>query len=161
MKKFEKIIVKIVDISNKVAAVTIVFIMLLTSLEVILRIFRVSVTGSYELVGLFNTLAISFSLGYTTLQRGHIAVDLLVRRLSFSKQRIIKFANTCIAFVLFAIVTWRTFLYAIQLKKAGEVSATLQFDIYPFVFGLTIGCFLLCFVLLVEGMRIMRGADPE
>jgi len=161
MIKFEKIIIKITNIGNGIAAASIVFIMLLISLEVILRIFRIPIAGSYELVGLCSALAISFSLGYTSLQRGHIAVDFLTQRFSFSKQRIIKFINTCIAFVLFAILTWQTFLYAMQLKKTGEVSATLQVDLYPFVFGLTIGSLLLCLVLIVEGMRIIRGADPE
>jgi TRAP-type C4-dicarboxylate transport system permease small subunit len=69
--------------------------------------------------------------------------------------------NTCIAFALFAVLTWQSFLYTIQLKNAGEVSATLQINIYPFVLGLTLGSFLLCLVLIVEGMRILRGADPE
>jgi TRAP-type C4-dicarboxylate transport system permease small subunit len=159
--KFEKIIIKIANISNGIAAISIIFIMLLTSLEVILRVFKISIAGSYELVGLCGTLAISFSLGYTSLQKGHISVDLLVKSFSFSAQRIIKFINTCIAFVLFSILTWQSFLYTIQLKNTGEVSATLQINIYPFTFGITLGSFLLCFVLIVEGMRILRGADPE
>ena len=161
MIKFEKIIVKIANISNWIAAVSIVFIMLLTSFEVILRIFRVSITGVYELVGLCCTLAISFSLGHTSLQKGHISVSFLIQRFSFSAQRIIKFINACIALVFFGILTWQSFLYTVQLKNAGEVSATLQINLYPFIFGLTLGSFLLCFVLLVEGMRILRGADPE
>ena len=161
MIKFEKIIAKIAGMGNGIAAVSIVFIMLLVSLEVILRIFRISITGAYDLIGLCSTLTISFSLGYTTLQKGHISVDFLVKRFSFSKQRRIKFVNSCIALALFGILTWQSFLYAIQLKKAGEVSATLQINIYPFILGLTLGSFLLCFVLLVEGMRTLRGADPE
>jgi len=161
MIKFEKIIIKIANMGNGIASVSIIFIMLLTSFEVILRIFRISIAGSYELVGLCSTLAISFSLGYTSLQRGHIAVDLLVQRLSFSAQRVIKFINACIALVFFAMLAWQSFLYAIQLKKAGEVSATLQINTYPFIFGLTIGSLLLCLILIVEGMRILRGADPE
>ena len=161
MIRFERIIVKITNMSNGIAAAAIVFIRLLTSLEVILRIFRVSIAGSYDLVGLCSTLAISFSLGYTSLQKGHISVDLIIRRFSYSTQRIIKFINTCIAFTLFGILTWQSFLYTIQLKNAGEVSPTLQISIYPFVLGLTLGSLLLCLVLIVEGMRILRGADPE
>ena len=161
MIKFEKIIIKITNAGNGIAAISIVFIMLLTSLEVILRIFRISITGSYDLISLCSTVAISFSLGYTSLQKGHISVDLLVQRFPYSIQRVIKFINACIAFVLFGILTWQSFLYAVRLKNAGEVSATLQISIYPFVFGLTLGSFLLCFVLIIEGMRILRGADPE
>ncbi|MDR3238357.1 MAG: TRAP transporter small permease [Spirochaetia bacterium] len=161
MIKFEKLIVKIADIGNWIAAASIVFIMLLTTLDVFLRIFRISITGCYELVGLCSTLAISFSLGYTSLQKGHISVDFLVQHLPRRAKRAIKFINACVAFTLFAVLSWQSFLYAAQLRAAGEVSPTLQIHTYPFVFGVTLGSLLLCLALVVEAMRTVRGADTE
>ena len=161
MRKFEQIVIYLANASNWVAAVAIVFLMLLTTLDVILRMFRMSITGSYELAGFASVLVISLSLGYTSLQKGHIAVDIVFRRFSVIYKKIIKFVNCCISFLLFAIISWQSFLYAMQLRAVGEVSATLQLRTYPFVLGLTLGAFLLCLVLIVEAMRVLRGADIE
>lgn len=161
MIKFEKIVIRIVSVSNWIAAASIVFIMLLTTLEVVLRIFRQSIKGCYELVGLVSVLVISLSLGYTSLQRGHIAVEILVRRFSTAKRRVIRLINCGMSFALVAVLAWQSFLYAMHLREVGEVSPTLQIHIHPFVLGLTFGAILLCLVLIVEAMRVIRGADIE
>ncbi len=161
MIRFEKIILQIADRANWVSAIAVVLMMLLTVLDVILRLFRSPIPGTYEIVGLLGALAISFALGYTSMEKGHIAVDFLVQRFPEKARMVISVINNLIAMIFFILAAWQSVLYGTGLMKAGEVSMTLQVPTYPFVYGIATGCILLCLVLLVEIMRLLRGVNTE
>lgn len=161
MVRIEKIILQIADKANWISAVAVMLMMLLTVLDVILRFFRSPIPGTYEIVGLLGALAISFALGYTSMEKGHIAVDFLVQRFSDTVKMVISAVNNIIAMLFFAVAAWQSILYGAGLLKAGEVSMTLQVPTWPFVFGIAVGCILLCLVLLVEIMRAFRGVTTE
>ena len=66
---------------NWVSAAAVIFIMLLTCADVVMRLFGRPIPGTYELVGYFGSVIISFGMARTSIERGHIAVNLLVDRL--------------------------------------------------------------------------------
>ena len=66
---------------NGVSAAAVVFIMLLTCADVVMRLFGRPIPGTYELVGYFGAVIVAFAMAYTSVERGHIAVELLVDRL--------------------------------------------------------------------------------
>jgi len=121
--------------------------MMLTTADVILRIFRCPIPGTYETVGLLGAVVISFSLAYTSVERGHIAVEFLVQKLSKRAQIFISAINEFLCFLFFGLLTWQSISLAFDLKQSGEVSLTLQMPIYPYVFGIAVGCGLLFLVL--------------
>ena len=43
--------------------------------------------------------------------------------------------------------------YAADLQAFGEVSMTLQMPVYPFVYGIAVGCWLLVLVLVVRVLK--------
>ena len=55
---------------NVVAGIAITFIMLLTVADVILRIFRKPIVGTYELVGFSGAIVIGFAIPLTSWMRG-------------------------------------------------------------------------------------------
>jgi len=57
---------------------------------------------------------------------------------------------------LFGLITWQSLLYGLDLKKSGEVSLTLAMPLYPVLYGIAIGCALLCIVLLADGFQSLR-----
>ena len=61
----------------------------LTCADVILRIFRRPILGSYEIVEFMAATTAGFALAYTTLKRGHVAVSILVALFSKRVQNII------------------------------------------------------------------------
>lgn len=156
MIRMEKTAVFLAEKLNWVAAAAIVVMMLLTTLDVLLRILRLTIPGTYEIVGLLGTVVVSFSLAYTSVEKGHIAVEFLVQRLSSMAQAVIVAVNALIALLLFAMVTWQSIAYGLDLMRSGEVSQTLQLPVYPFVFGVAAGCGCLCPVLLVEFLRALK-----
>lgn len=127
--------------------------MLLTSADVVLRLFRHPVPGTYEMVGLLGAVVISFSLAYTSVERGHIAVEFLFQKLPKKVRFFINAINDFLCLFLFGLLTWQTMLMASNLKQSGEVSMTLQLPIYPFVFGISIGCGLLSLTLLKDFLK--------
>jgi TRAP-type C4-dicarboxylate transport system permease small subunit len=143
---------------NWAAAGFAVAMMLLTCTDVVLRLFRAPITGTYEVVGLLGSAFVSFSLAHTSLERGHIVVDFLFRKLSPSMQRAVDFVTLFLSCALFGLFTWQALRYGSNLRTAGEVSLTLQIPVYPFVFGVALGCGLLCVVLLVKLFGVvLRG----
>lgn len=159
MKRVEKTIVSITIKANWVSAAAIVVMMLLTAADIILRFFRMAIPGTYEIVGLLSTLVISFSLGYTSIEKGHIAVDFLVQKLNLKYRLMINALNNLLGTIFFSIVSWRSIIYATSLKEAREVSMTLQIPPYPFVYGIALGSALLCCILIIDFLRSLRGVE--
>jgi len=157
MLRIEKTITATAEKANWISAAALIIMMLLTTLDVILRVFKSSVPGTYEIIGLLGALVTSFSLGYTSVEKGHIAVDFLVMRFSPKAQALIGATNALIAAVLFGIITWQSLLYGMDLLNKGQVSPTIQMPMYPFVFGIAIGCGLLTLVLIVELLHELRS----
>jgi TRAP-type C4-dicarboxylate transport system permease small subunit len=135
---------------NWIASLTVIAMMLLTCIDVILRFLRCPLPGVYETVGLLGAIFVSFSLANTSLTKSHIAVDFLVNKLSQEIQDIIYCIHTLVSTGLFGLIAWQSIWYALDLKANGEVSSTLQISTYPFVFGVAIGCFMLCLVLSAQ-----------
>ena len=157
--RIERLVGRVSDIANWVAAFAVVFMMSITVADVILRVFRHPILGTYEIVGFTGAVVIAFSLPYTSLQKGHIAVEFLVQKLPRLARVIINVINAIFSTMLFALIAWQSARYAHSLQLTGEVSATLQMPTYPFLYGISVGCTLLCAVLILELLRQLRGAE--
>ena len=141
---------------NWVAAAALIFIMLLTCADVVMRFFGSPIPGTYELVGYFGSVIISFGMAHTSIERGHIAVNLLVDRLPPRAQTIIEGVGNIAAAVLFGILAWQCQVYARDILETGEISPTLGMPTWPFVFGLATGSGMLSLVLFVDALRQLK-----
>ncbi len=159
--RIERFVFGLSEKINWVAAAAVAFIMLLTVADVFMRFFGRPIPGTYELVGFVGSMIISFSLPYTSIQKGHIAVEFLMQKLPWLARVIVNAVNAVISMILFGAIAWQSFLYGLNLKAAGEVSMTLQLKTYPFVYGVAFGCAVLSLVLFIEFLRQLRGAEIE
>lgn len=146
---------------NRISAAAVVFIMLLTVADVVGRLFGSPVPGTYELVSFVGALIISFALPYTSVEKGHIAVDFLMLKMPYLVRVIVNAINALIATALFGVISWQSAVYALSLKGSGEVSATLKMPVYPFLYGISLGCGLLAVVLFIEFIGQLKGAEIE
>jgi TRAP-type C4-dicarboxylate transport system permease small subunit len=135
--------------------------MLLTCGDILLRFLRRPIPGTYEMVGFLGSLGVSFALAHTSLERGHIAVDFLVQRLSEPLQRLVDGINALVCAVLFGLAAWHSLRYGMDLKAAGEVSMTLQLPVYPFVWGVAAGCGMLTVVLVMRAWGALLRLTTE
>ncbi|HPQ43150.1 MAG TPA: TRAP transporter small permease [Syntrophales bacterium] len=141
---------------NWLAAGAILIMMALTCADVLLRIFRHPIPGTYEIVGLMGTIGVSFALAYTTAQKGHITVEFLTDKMPKKARLMIVTVGEFFSTVLFGILAWQGILYAMDLKQTGEVSLTVEIPVYPFVFGIAIGCMLTCLVLATDFYKSLK-----
>ena len=147
-----------------IAGAAIVTMMLLTCVDVVLRFcvtlyhdfkwefltpFR-PLPGTYELVRFLGTIAAAFAMAHTSVEAGHVAVSIVVRLFPARVQALIETITTTFGLIFFAIVSWQSVVYAMDLKASGEVSLTLQLPFYPFVYGIGFAAAAVCLVLLTD-----------
>ncbi len=144
--------------ASHVAGAAIVAMMLLTSADVLLRLFRYPIPGTYEIIGFLGTVVTAFALGQTSVEKGHIAVEFLSSRLPLKGQLYLDGLEAMAGASLFGILAWQSAVYAEDLRRSGEVSLTLAMPIHPFAWGIAVGCALLCAVLMVDFARFCRRA---
>jgi TRAP-type C4-dicarboxylate transport system permease small subunit len=153
IQRLEKWTARAAEVFNWVAAAAITGMMLLTCMDIVLRLFRRPIPGTYEVVGFLGAVFAAFSLGYTSVNRGHIAVDFIVQKLPPRVQTVVDGVNAAVCAVLFGLLARQSMRYAADLQSFGEVSMTLQMPVYPFVYGIAAGCWLLVLVLAVRVLK--------
>lgn len=141
---------------NYAACLAVVVMMLLSCADVAMRLFGAPIPGTYEMVGFLGAVVVSFSLAHTSLQRGHVAVELIFEKLPLRAQIIVDAVGNLVSTILFGLIAWQSLLYGLDLQRSGEVSLTLQMPLHPFVYGIAVGCGLLALVLSVDFTRSLR-----
>lgn len=167
MDSLEKISKSLAKILYWVAGAAIVSMMLLTCADVLLRLgvtfyhryhwwflypFK-PIPGTYELVCFLGAVAVSFAMAHTSVERGHVAVSLIVRTFPSRIQALIASVTGMFGFILFALLSWRSVMYANHMRGTGEVSLTLELPFYPFVYGIAFAAAAVCLVLLVDFLK--------
>ena len=147
LKRFSLVLAQKLDM---VAAIAIVAMMSLTCADVVLRLFRKPVPGTYEIVSFLGAVAVSFAIAHTSAEKGHVAVNLIVRVLPKRVQGIIESIVSLSGIILFALIAWQSVLYGMDCQRTGEVSLTLQLPFYPVIYGVALGTAAVCLVLLVD-----------
>ena len=133
----------------------------ITCADVVGGLFDRPILGSEEVVGLMGTLLLAFSLPVTHLEKGHIGVDLLYRFFPDRMKKTVDVVVSLISATFFGLVSWQSYLYAEEMKKVGEVSATIQFPIQYILYGVSLGCLVLALVIIVEFVSLLRGQEDE
>jgi TRAP-type C4-dicarboxylate transport system permease small subunit len=142
---------------NLIAGIAITFIMLLTVLDVVLRSLRMPITGAYELVAFSGAVVIGFALPLTSFMRGHIFVDFFILKLPPAVRTAANLLTRGLGMGLFFLIGWNLWQVGLDLRRAGEVSLTLQLPFYPVAFGVALCCFVECLVLAADIAKILRG----
>jgi TRAP-type C4-dicarboxylate transport system permease small subunit len=146
----------VMTLVNYIAGAAVVAMMLLTCADIVMRFFGRPLPGVYDLVGFLGAVSVSFALAYTSVQRGHVAVEILMEKLPQRIQFRLQSIGNLVGAVFFLFLTWQSFLYARELFDSGEVSMTVAMPIHPFVFGMSAGCGLLSLVLIVDSLLFLR-----
>jgi len=159
---FEKTVKLLSSFLNLFAAAALSAIILLTCIDVSMRyFFSRPIAGTYDLVSLMGAVIAAFAMPYTMLMRGHVAVDLLVRKLSKRKQLAVETVTHVVGILLFLILTWQCAGLAADMKAAGEVTPTLLLPFYPVVYAMSVCFLVLCLAILINLLKIWRRREKE
>jgi TRAP-type C4-dicarboxylate transport system permease small subunit len=136
---------------DMIAAMAIFVMMSLTCVDVFLRyFFRKPIPGTYEIVALLGAVAVAFAMAHTSVEKGHVAVSLIVQLFPKRLQGIIESIISIFGIILFGLIAWQSVLYGVDCQRSGEVSMTLQLPFYPIIYGVALCAGIVCLVLMVD-----------
>jgi TRAP-type C4-dicarboxylate transport system permease small subunit len=142
-------------ILNWVAGWSLVGMMFLTSADIVLRLFRRPILGTYEIVGFLGAMVVGLAMAQTTIERGHVAVQVVVARFSPQVQEVIYLITHLLSLLLFALLAWECVRYGNDFRASGEVSLTIRMPFYPVVYGIAFSAAVVCLVLVVDILQVM------
>ncbi|MFZ7112879.1 MAG: TRAP transporter small permease [Desulfatiglandales bacterium] len=144
---------------NWVAVGSLVVMMCLTCADIVLRLFRRPILGTWEIVGFLGALLAGFSLAQTTVQRGHVAVQVIVRKFSQRIQWIVFLVTHVFGLLLFGLLTVESAKYGHALQVSGEVSPTLQIPFFPILHGIAFCSFVVFVVLFIDFLLVITRRE--
>jgi TRAP-type C4-dicarboxylate transport system permease small subunit len=130
------------------AGVSLLFMVILTTVEVGLRMFRISFTGTYDLVRIAAALTLAAALPYTTAIKGHVAIEFFFHKLGRRGRTVVDAFMRMTGIALFSLLTWGCLDYGNSLRARGEVSMTLQVPVFWVPYVLAGSCALVVLVKL-------------
>ena len=148
MESIQKALLFVSDKLKMVGAVFLFGMALLTCVDVIGRLFKYPIFGSVELVSFMGVIAIACSLPFTHQYKGHIGVELFVRKLPSKTRNIIALITEILSLVLFILIAWRMFHYASKVQSSGELSMNLQLPEYLIIYVLGGGFVIFTMIII-------------
>ena len=157
MRVFLAGVLKINQVMRGVAAVSLTCMMLLTTLDVVLRLFGKPIPGAVEIIAICGGIVIGFTVPISFWMRGHIAVDLVLNRLAGPVKNLINVITRCVGIGLCLLISWNSMKIGTGMRKAAEVSGTLELPLYPVEYALAFCFLVLSIVLLCDILKIFGG----
>ncbi|MFA5399371.1 MAG: TRAP transporter small permease [Dehalococcoidia bacterium] len=156
--KFEKAVTGIAGWLNWVACASLALMVTLVLVDICgNKFFKVPLPGGIELVSLLSVAAIAFAIAQTQVTHGHIEVEMLVRKLPRTAQKVIAAFVHCLGICLFVILAWQSYTYGLSLQSSGEVSMTLRIPYYPFIWALGLCSLAVVLVLIMQMIKMLRN----
>jgi TRAP-type C4-dicarboxylate transport system permease small subunit len=161
MQIVESIIVKLSKFMDVVAGLSLTFIMLLTACDVVLRYFGMPVPGTYELVSLGGALAVGLSSALTFWLKGHISTDFVIEKFSAKVKTIFEVVTRFMALIIVAAIAYNLIGMGSDMRKAREVTPTLNIPFYPVSWALGVSFLLVCLILVFQIINAIKGSNHE
>jgi TRAP-type C4-dicarboxylate transport system permease small subunit len=117
------------------------------------------IVGDFELISFLGAVVVGFSLPYTTLKKGHVAVDFFLEMISKSASSKMQIATRVVSTALFAWIGWNFIVMSMDLIKSGEVTPLFRLPFYPISFGLAFTCLIQCIVLILQAKELAGGKN--
>ncbi len=139
------------------AGAMLIFMMIVTLCEVVMRSFGKPIIGAYELISFTGGIVIGFAIPYTSWMRGHVYVDAIINRFSEQRRDVINATTRCLAMLLFLFAGWNFMVMGGDLYRTKEVTTTLRLPFYPIAFGLGVSFFIQTILLFADMLKVIGG----
>jgi TRAP-type C4-dicarboxylate transport system permease small subunit len=140
-----------------VAGAGLMAMVVVTTLDVVLRVFRISLPGAYDLVRIAGALTIAAALPYTTAVKGHVAIEYFFHQLGRRGRVVVDALMRLGGMALFGMLAWGSVAFGSSLKRSGEVSLTVQLPMFWVPYVLAASCVL---VVLIKLYHLAHPGKP-
>ena len=132
MNSVLKILRRIVDVFNVVAIAGLLFLMVLTFLNVILRyLFNAPITGTYEMTRM-GLILLTPSIAVTTLAKQNVWVDVLTSHFSRVGQMIVDAITLPTSVIIMGLIAWQALEMALKSYSKGTHFTAITLYEWPF-----------------------------
>ena len=161
MQVFHSMVLKVSKVMDGIGGTVLTLMMFVTVLDVVLRFFKIPITGTYELVFLGGAVVIGCAIPVTSWEGGHVNVDVLVEHLPAGARKVLALFNRVLGIIFFVLLGINLFLLGSDLFVSGEVSLTLHVPYYPVAYILALCSFVEALVLVSSFIRTISGGNHE
>jgi TRAP-type C4-dicarboxylate transport system permease small subunit len=158
MKGFLDGVLKVNMVMQAIAGIALTFMIVLTTMDVILRIFGKPIPGAVEIIAICGGVVVGFTVPITSWMRGHIAVDFVLNWLPNQVKSLFNIVTRCVAMGLCLIISWNCMKIGAGFWKGAEVSGTLELPLYPIAYALAVCFLVLSMVLFCDILKVLRGS---
>ncbi len=142
-----KILKSIIFLFLGLSTLGIVVMMIVTCVDIICRILRISFTGAYDIVMIAGAITITCALPYTTAVKGHVAIEYFFHKLSKKGRIVVDTIARLFGMCFFIMLTIQSLKYGKSLFLAGEVTLTLQIPVFWIPYVISLSCCLVALVI--------------
>jgi tripartite ATP-independent transporter DctM subunit len=144
--RLEKIQLSVESFFNGVAAAIVVFMMGLTTVDVVLRyLFNSPIAGVYTLCEMLMVGIVYLAIAYVQQQKSHVRVDIFIDRLQGPPRLAFELSTLILALVAFSLMAWQAGLQAWDAWVTGDYAMGLiEYPYWPTKSVMTLGIALLC-----------------
>lgn len=154
---YERVLRWLVNALAAVAGAFLLLMVLITSADVVLRGFSVSLPGAYDLVKIAAAMTVAAALPYTTAIKGHVAIEFFFHKLGRTGRIVVDAFMRLGGMALFGLLAWGCVDYGNSLRATGEVSMTLQLPVFWVPYVLAVSCVL---VVLIKLYHLTHPGKP-
>ena len=140
-----------------VAGASLMVMVLVTTMDVILRKLGLSLTGAFDIVRVAAAITVAGALPYTTAIKGHVAIEYFFHKLGRRGRVVVDVLMRLLGMALFSLLAWGCAAYGHSLRIRGEVSMTLQMPIFWVPYVLAVSCGL---VVLIKLYHLTHPGKP-
>ena len=149
LEKFDRLNHKISFGVEWIGLAGLLLMMAITCIDVIgAKVFKIPFPGALDIVMISQLLAVAFAVAGSLLLGRHVEVDFFVPLLPRTLQAVIDSFICLCCLLLFAVISWRLFVYGYSMQTANEVSPTIRIPLYGFAYGAGASCIPVCLVYL-------------
>lgn len=142
-----------------ISGLVLAFMIVLTLCDVILRNLGHPITGSMEIIQYGGSIVFGFSIPYATWIGAQVLVDLITQRLVPKNQKKIKTVTRAVGIIMFLFIAYNFSMYAVDVKRTGELTASFKIPYYPFCFAISLSFLfqsLTIFCDLIKTLQVKR-----
>ena len=161
MKRLMTAVVKGDIILFSIAGTVLAFMIILTLFDVILRNLGHPITGSMEIIQYGGSIVFGFSIPYATWLGAQVIVDLMIKKLTPKNQKIFNVITRGVGIVMFLFIAYNFFMYGLDVKRTGELTASFKIPYYPFCFAIALSFLFQSFTIFCDLMKTIHGENNE
>jgi TRAP-type C4-dicarboxylate transport system permease small subunit len=151
---------KLCDIAStwleRIAGVALVVVMVLTGTDVVGRIFKVPIPGTFEIVEFAGGLIIGLALPMSTIVKQQVRIDLVTDRLPRMIKLPLETITRLIGVAISLCIAYPLTRMANDLRLSGESSGVLHIPFYYVAYAMSAAFIVTAVVLAREAVEVWR-----